>query len=103
MVKSLLAPIFILLASPSTLEAFQTSPIASMRTFEGVRNAYVPDGFTPESYKKFKEKEKKKNKGKNLGKVGPKGFQSRSFQSFQEAMERGEAKHLMPVENARER
>jgi len=35
--------------------------------------------------------------------VGPKGFQSRSFQSFQEALERGEAKHLMPLENARER
>ena len=31
------------------------------------------------------------------------GFQSRSFQSFQEALERGEAKHLMPVMNAKER
>lgn len=32
-----------------------------------------------------------------------KGFQSRSFQSFQEALERGEAKHLMPVMNAKQR
>ena len=31
------------------------------------------------------------------------GFKSRSFQSFQEALERGEASHMMPVENAKER
>lgn len=36
----------------------------------------------------------------SLGRVGPKGYTSRSFQSFQEALERGEATHLMPVENA---
>jgi hypothetical protein len=63
---------------------------------------YVPSGFTPESYKKFKEEEAKKNK-KNLGGVGPRGFKSRSMQSFQEAMERGEASHLLPVMNAKER
>ena len=40
---------------------------------------------------------------KNLGGVGPKGFKSRSFQSFQEALERGEAGHLLPVLNAKER
>ncbi|KAL3912773.1 MAG: hypothetical protein SGILL_006752 [Bacillariaceae sp.] len=63
---------------------------------------YVPSGFTPESYKKFKEQEAKK-KAKNLGGVGPRGFKSRSMQSFQEAMERGEARHLLPVMNAEER
>jgi hypothetical protein len=31
------------------------------------------------------------------------GFKSRSFQSFQEALERGEATHMMPVENAKEK
>lgn len=35
--------------------------------------------------------------------MGPKGFKSRSFQSFQEALERGETTHLMPVMNAKER
>ena len=35
--------------------------------------------------------------------MGPRGYQSRSFQSFQEALERGEAAHLMPVENAEAR
>lgn len=98
-----LATIYIILSSLSTLDAFQTPQIISVRDFTVVCNAYIPDGFTKESYKKFKDKEKNKNKGKNLGKVGPKGFQSRSFQSFQEALERGDAKHLMPVENAKEK
>eukprot|EP00536_Pseudo-nitzschia_multiseries_P005824 jgi/Psemu1/318737/estExt_fgenesh1_pm.C_1160010 len=65
---------------------------------------YVPSGFTPEQYKKFKAEEAKKAAAKkNLGGVGPRGFKSRSMQSFQEAMERGEATHLLPVMNAKER
>lgn len=65
---------------------------------------YIPSGFTKESYEKFKKEEAaKKKKQQNLGRLGPKGFQSRSFQSFQEALERGEAAHLMPVLNAKER
>lgn len=84
--------------------AFQTFPLATERASGVVRFAYVPDGFTKESYAKFKADEaKKKQKKKNLGELGPKGFQSRSFQSFQEALERGEAKHLMPVTNAKKR
>jgi hypothetical protein len=64
----------------------------------------VPSGLTPEQYKKLKEEEqKKKTAKKNLGGLGPKGFKSRSFQSFQEALERGEATHLLPVLNAKER
>ena len=64
-------------------------------------NGYVPDGLTAEQWKKIKAKEQEKKK--NLGKLGPRGFKSRSFQSFQEALERGEATHLMPVMNAEER
>ncbi|MEM7296895.1 MAG: hypothetical protein AAF391_01360, partial [Bacteroidota bacterium] len=57
-----------------------------------------------ESYKKFKADEKAKaQRKKNLGGMGPRGFKSRSMQSFQEAMERGEATHLMPVFNAKEK
>jgi len=66
-------------------------------------NGYVPAGFTEESYKKFKQEEKKKQQKRNLGGMGPRGFKSRSMQSFQEAMERGEAEHLLPVFNAKER
>ena len=66
--------------------------------------AYVPSGFTKESYAKFQQDEaKKKSAQKNLGGVGPRGFKSRSFQSFQEALEKGEADHLMPVFNAKEK
>jgi hypothetical protein len=67
---------------------------------------YIPSGFTKDSWAKFKAAEQKKKDEiakKNLGRMGPKGFQSRSFQSFQEALERGEATHLLPVENAKER
>ena len=67
---------------------------------------YIPSGFTKDTWAAFKAKEKKQKDDaikKNLGRVGPKGFQSRSFQSFQEALERGEATHMMPVEFAKER
>mmetsp|Transcript_7315 Transcript_7315/g.8006 ORF Transcript_7315/g.8006 Transcript_7315/m.8006 type:complete len:102 (+) Transcript_7315:314-619(+) len=84
--------------------AFQSSSInIHQRKNNVILNAYIPDGFTKESYAKFKEQEKKKQQKQNLGRMGPKGFKSRSFQSFQEALERGEADHLMPVFNAKER
>jgi len=97
------ATILMALASGhSSVQAFQTQP--SKSACASRLYGYVPSGFTPEQYKKFKEDEKKKATAKkNLGGMGPRGFKSRSMQSFQEAMERGEAKHLMPVFNAKER
>lgn len=85
-------------------QAFQTlTPTNSVRV-QSALFAYVPSGFTAESYKKFKQEEAKKAAAaKNLGGMGPRGFQSRSLQSFQEAMERGEANHLMPMFNAKEK
>lgn len=86
--------------------AFQVSNSLSTVRSGTVLFEYVPDGFTAASYKKFKAQEKKKAdaaKAKSLGGMGPRGFQSRSMQSFQEAMENGEAKHLMPVFNAKEK
>ena len=84
--------------------AFQTAPVPSTRFIsDSSLYGYVPDGFTKESYAKFKEEEKKKAAKQNLGGVGPRGYRSRSMQSFQEALERGEAAHLMPVENAKEK
>uniref|UniRef100_A0A7S1FZL9 Uncharacterized protein n=1 Tax=Corethron hystrix TaxID=216773 RepID=A0A7S1FZL9_9STRA len=85
--------------------AFQTTSSIDFarRDSEIVRYGYVPSGFTPESYKKFKEDEAKKKQKTGLGGVGPRGFKSRSMQSFQEAMERGEATHLMPVFNAKQK
>jgi len=86
-----------------SVDAFSTSTLSQRRSSLTTSFGYVPDGFTPESYKKFKEGEKKKLAAKNLGKLGPRGFKSRSFQSFQEALERGETTHLMPVFNAKEK
>ena len=82
--------------------AFQSSSLPSSSVASTSLFGYIPDGFTAESYKKFKAAEAKK-KQQNLGALGPKGFQSRSMQSFQEAMERGEATHLMPMFNAQEK
>jgi len=57
---------------------------------------YVPDGLTEAQYREIKKKEAEQLK--NLGKVGTTKFKSRSFQAFQESLERGEAGHLYPVD-----
>jgi hypothetical protein len=99
--------LYLALATAGVVSAFQststTTPSLVRPTTIVLNMAYIPDGFTKESYAKFKAEEKAKQAKKNLGRMGPKGFQSRSFQSFQEALERGEAAHLMPVMNAKER
>lgn len=94
----------------ATTTAFQSAapPTATCRVSTSATSLYeyIPTGFTKESWSKFKAAEQKKKDElakKNLGRVGPKGFQSRSFQSFQEALERGETTHLLPVENAQEK
>lgn len=86
------------------VKGFSTSPLPSQnlsRSSLTVSYAYIPAGFTKESWEAFKKKEAKKKE--NLGMLGPKGFESRSLQSFQEALERGEAGHLMPMFNAKEK
>mmetsp|Transcript_6836 Transcript_6836/g.11171 ORF Transcript_6836/g.11171 Transcript_6836/m.11171 type:complete len:263 (+) Transcript_6836:23-811(+) len=64
---------------------------------------YIPSGFNKQTWAAFKKKEAEAKKAKNLGRMGPKGFKSRSMQSFQEALERGEAEHLLPVFNAKQK
>lgn len=58
-----------------------------------LRMKYVPDGLTPEQWKKMQAKEADKKKKLDLGYVGVKGFKSRSLQAWQEAG----AGHLFPV------
>ena len=53
---------------------------------------YVPNGLTPEEYKNIKARDRKKL-GKDLGRLGPQGFKSRSMQAWQEAYEQGEVGH----------
>jgi hypothetical protein len=83
--------------------AFTQQSLSTSRSSDLVAYGYIPSGFTPEQYNKFKAEEAKKKAKANLGGVGPRGFKSRSMQSFQEAMERGEANHLLPVFNAKEK
>jgi hypothetical protein len=64
---------------------------------------YVPDGFTPEQWKRKKQAEQDAAKSKAYGQFGPRGFKSRSLQSFQMDLEKGKAQHLMPVFNAKEK
>ena len=54
--------------------------------------AYIPDGLTVEQYNKVKKQDKKRI-GKDLGRLGPQGFKSRSMQAWQEAYENGDAGH----------
>lgn len=64
---------------------------------------YVPDGMSPEQYRRLREKEKQSEAKKKFGAYGPQSFQSRSLQSFQQDLEKGQAGHLMPVFNAKDK
>ena len=86
-----------LLTLCSTVTAFTTAPqhstsSAFSRAAAGPLHAYVPDGLTQEEYNRIRATDKKKL-GKNLGRLGPRGFKSRSMQAWQEAYEKGQASH----------
>jgi hypothetical protein len=85
---------FATLAILGCTSAFTSTPALSFTRSARTTplQAYVPDGLTAEQYKKIKEADKKKI-GKDLGRLGPRGFKSRSMQAWQEAYERGEASH----------
>lgn len=69
-----------------------TPPTKLSSSTTALSGGYVPDGLTPEEYGRIKRKDKKRI-GKDLGRLGPRGFKSRSMQAWQEAYERGEAGH----------
>jgi hypothetical protein len=63
---------------------------------------YIPDGMTPEQWKKVKQNESATKAAKKYGAYGPQSFKSRSLQAFQKDLEKGKASHLLPVFNAKE-
>jgi len=79
-----------LLAAPAiAFTAPQTTPTrAATQLF-----AYVPSGMDPAAYAALKKKEAAASK-----KSDRKAYKSRSFNSFVEAMEKGEATHLFAVD-----
>lgn len=106
MVVVALAATIIALAATSAESFLPAAPVlaappqgtAARRTGMGgrggaLRMKYVPDGLTPEQWKKMQAKEADKKKKMDLGYVGVKGFKSRSLQAWQEAG----SGHLFPV------
>jgi hypothetical protein len=69
------------------------APSATTRTTTTTLSAYVPDGLTASQYQKIKAQDRQKLEGKDLARLGPRGFKSRSMQAWQEAYEKGQAKH----------
>ena len=65
-----------------------------------LRMQYVPDGMTAAQYNALRKKEKADAQRKDFGRGGARGFESRSMNSFVAALEKGQAKHLMPVNPA---
>uniref|UniRef100_A0A7S4WJ30 Uncharacterized protein n=1 Tax=Ditylum brightwellii TaxID=49249 RepID=A0A7S4WJ30_9STRA len=85
-----------------TMKVNAFSSTCQSRTSLVVCNAgYVPDGLTPQQWANMKLEEKRNNSSKEYGRLGPKGFTSRSLQSFQEDLDKGKVDHLMPVMNAK--
>jgi hypothetical protein len=89
-IKNFAALLALSLALSTTIEAF--APAKTSPTRVAPLNAYVPDGLSLQEYQKIKANDRKKI-GKNLGRLGPRGFKSRSMQAWQEAYEKGEAGH----------
>jgi len=78
--------------SLSGVSAFAPAPTASSSRLAPL-NAYVPDGLSPQEWNRIKQQEQQKFKNKDLGRLGPRGFKSRSMEAWQKAYERGETGH----------
>lgn len=57
-----------------------------------VNNGYVPSGMSVHEWHELQRKEKREFQAKEFGKMGPKGFMSRSLQAFQEDLEKGKVR-----------
>ena len=89
------ATIFILFAVAGFSSAFAPAIAPSARTRVAPVNAYVPAGLTAEQYNSIKKRDQEKTKNKDLGRLGPRGFASRSMEAWQKAYERGQASHAV--------
>jgi hypothetical protein len=79
----------------ATSQAFTAGPTSSSSVHQHLvapLHVYVPAGLSFAEYQKIKDADKRKV-GKNLGALGPRGFKSRSMQSWQEAYELGLTEH----------
>jgi hypothetical protein len=93
--KNITGAFILTLFYSTTTNAFGPQAITS---FTATRltplSAYVPSGLSADEYQKIKQADRKKI-GKDLGRLGPRGFKSRSMQAWQEAYEKGLAEHYV--------
>jgi hypothetical protein len=82
-------------ASPSNQQASRSSSSSL--------SAYIPDGLSPQEWNKIRKQEATKYQGVNLGRLGPRGFKSRSMEAWQKAYERGEADHAFAPFNFKQK
>ena len=105
--RQIFATALLLAASPFT-QGFAPMPTptkasaAISSTTTSLDMGYVPEGLSPAEYQKIKQQDRQKM-GKDLGRLGPRGFQSRSMQAWQEAYERGETGHAFAPFGYREK
>lgn len=93
--KSIAYAAFLSLCLQTGTNAFVPASTMKTRSDELLSlHAYVPNGLSAEEYARIKATDKKKL-GKDLGRLGPRGFKSRSMQAWQEAYERGETGHAI--------
>ncbi|KAG7351182.1 hypothetical protein IV203_010542 [Nitzschia inconspicua] len=102
MMKILLA-LFCLVVNGCT--SFSAAPIhgRSLHSTTALAGGYVPDGVSPDEWRKLKEKERQDKINKDLGAYGPSTFKSRSLRAFQQDLEKGKTGHLMPMFNAKDK
>ena len=77
----------------SSVTAFFSNIQTSKNSVVHLYAGYVPDGIDPKEYAAIKKREAAASK-----KTDRKTYKSRSFNSFVEAMEKGQATHLFPVD-----
>ena len=88
-----------LFASSNALAPAATQP-GHMTTALNV--GCVPDGLSPQEHERIRKQDKQRL-GKELGRLGPKGFKSRSMEAWQMACERGETSHTFAPLGCREK
>ena len=88
-------PSTLILLSLTTAATGLLAP-AAPRVQSSLSAGYIPDGVTQAQWDAMKKKDAARD-GK-LGANGPRGFKSRSMDSFVKALEAGEATHLMAVD-----
>lgn len=103
---TILASFFLSGTNAFTSPAFAASSVGSSTqkaSAVGPLYSYVPDGLSAEQYERIKVEERRRLQGKDLARLGPRGFKSRSMEAWQLAYEKGQATHAFAPLNYKEK